>query len=126
MSRKSGPKTKELKKLISKIRRHPKYKKWRIKVLKKDGWTEQDKKIQCHHREEISSLIEKYGISTVEEAIECTELWKTSLGITLSRGEHFIMTKLRRYKYLTAGFIQLLEEWLNECKSRPRKVSMGK
>lgn len=123
--RRADPKTQELKRLISKIRRHPKYKKWRSKVLHQDGWTDKDKNIQAHHKKEISKLIEKYGIKDVEDAIKCTELWKTSLGITLSRGEHFIMTKLRRYKYLTEGFIKLLEEWLAECKSRPRKVSKG-
>lgn len=123
--RKKDPRTEETKRLIRKLRKHPRYLSWKRHVLAKDGWTEEDKKIQVHHKKELSSLLWEYDIRTVDEALECDALWKVSLGITLSRGEHFIMTKLRRYKYLTNGFIRLLEDWLDECKQRPRKRSLN-
>lgn len=123
MSRPKDPRVEEQKKLIRKLRKHPQYLKWKEKVLKRDGWSKKDKGIQVHHLVEISTLLHDNDVKSVEAALKCETLWLIDLGITLTRGEHFIMTKLRRYKYLTEGFITILETWLNECKYRPRKCS---
>jgi hypothetical protein len=110
--------------LIRKIRKHPKYMLWKRKVLKRDGWSEKDKGIQVHHHpKEISTILAENRVYSLGQAVNCDELWDVDNGIVLSRGEHFVITKLRRYKYLTKGFIILLETWFEECKKRPKKVS---
>ena len=103
--------------LIKKIRRLPKYKKWREKVLEKDvtSYPKLPKGVQVHHRTEMATLIKKYEITTVKKALKCKALWKLELGLTLKRGEHFILTKLARYKYLSPGFRENLDKWLNTC-----------
>ena len=125
---------KELKNLIRKIRKTKKYRKWKRKILMRDvrSYPDIPKGVQVHHKTEISKLILKYKITTVREAIECDELWYLDLGITLKRGEHFIFTKLGRYKYITRGFLELLNHWVarteedhldvNEMKKRRRKT----
>jgi len=104
----------ELKRLISKIRRTKRYARWKDKILHRDvkSYPDIPKGVQVHHRIEISKLIKKFEITSVREALDCLELWKLPLGICLKRGEHFIFTKLGRYKYLTKGFRELLTEWL--------------
>uniref|UniRef100_A0A6H2A578 Uncharacterized protein n=1 Tax=viral metagenome TaxID=1070528 RepID=A0A6H2A578_9ZZZZ len=123
---------KEFKNLLRKIRKTKKYGKWKLRILKREvkSYPKIPKGVQVHHKTELSKLLNKYDIKSVEEALQCAELWDTHLGICLKRGEHFIWTKLGRYKYLTKGFISLLEGWMGRCKidhldadkkRRPRK-----
>lgn len=123
MSRKKDPNTELQKALIRKLRKHPKYLKWKKKILDRDGWTIYDKGIQVHHKKEISHILNDNNIKTIDQALSCSELWEIGNGITLKRGEHFILTKLKRYKYLTKGFVELLEQWLNSCLVRTSSTS---
>jgi len=118
LTRKERIQRKELKNLLRKIRKTKKYLKWKRRCLKRDvkSYPDLPKGVQVHHKTELSRLVIKNKIRSVKDAIRCAELWETHLGITLKRGEHFIFTKLRRYKYLTRGFIVLLKDWMEECK----------
>lgn len=108
----------KLKFLIKKIRRTKKYRRWKDKCLRRDvkSYPKIPKGVQVHHRIELTTLIKDLKITSIREAIECLELWNLSLGISLKRGEHFIFTRLRRYKYLTKGFRELLIKWLDDSK----------
>ena len=118
------PRREEQKKLIRKLRKCEKYLTWKKCVLRRDGWSEKDKGIQVHHHpKDISRLLDEYKILTVEQALKCSDLWSLDIGISLTRGEHYIITKLRRYKYLTEGFRKLIKSWFEDCCRRPKKVS---
>ena len=108
----------KIKYLIKKIRRTGKYMAWKCRVLRRDvkSYPRIPKGVQVHHKIEISKLVYQYEIKCVKDAIKCKALWEVDLGITLKRGEHFIFTKLGRYKYLTQGFRKLLEQWLATTK----------
>ena len=114
----SKKKDKDLEQLITKIRRHTRYDNWREKVLSV-GLSEiggkVPKGVQVHHRKEISTIIRENNIKTLHDALECEELWETSNGVVLKRGEHFILTRLRHYKYITPGFHEFILAWLKNC-----------
>jgi hypothetical protein len=105
---------KKLKRLIFKIRRTKRYLRWKDKILRRDveSYPKIPKGVQVHHKTEISKLIFEYEIKCVRDALDCKFLWDIDLGITLKRGEHFIWTKLSRYKYLTKGFRSILQNWM--------------
>ena len=118
MTRKPDPKKEEQKILIRKLRKTPKYRKWKKKILRRDGWSIVDKGIQVHHKKELTHLLNDNNITKLEQALSCYELWRINNGVTLKRGEHFILTKLRRYKYLTKGFVDFIHEWLKTSQIR--------
>jgi hypothetical protein len=107
----------KFRRLIKRIRETKKYYKWKRKCLRRDvkSYPDIPKGVQVHHIKELSKLVKKYNIKTVKEALRCEILWRVDLGITLKRGEHFIFTKLGRYKYITRGFIELLNNWMARC-----------
>lgn len=96
------------KKMMNKIRKTPPYLKWRWSILQADfpnGFV--PKGTQVHHTTNFSTLLREYGIESVEDAIKCKELWKAE-GVTMNRGEHFLLTRLALYKYPSKGFAKLL------------------
>lgn len=107
----------KLKALISKVRKTKKYLKWRENILKRDVFSYPivPKNIQAHHLKNISSIIIENSISSVKEAVQCEDLWKAE-GISLTRGEHFLVTRLSLYKYPSPGFIKLLEKEVDRLK----------
>ena len=111
-------KNKKLESLIKEIRRLPKYKNWRQKVLYREYGLDLDKykKKIIHHNYEITKIILDNHITNVKQALRCKELWNISNGVVLKSGEHFILTRLRRYKYLTRGFYNFIINWLKTCK----------
>ena len=115
MSEHWNSKDPKIKALIEEIRKLPQYDVWRGRVLRRDvvGYPKIPKGIQVHHRIEISTIIKKNNLKTVRQAIGCEELWDISNGVVLKRGEHFILTRLRHYKYLTKGFHEFILEWLS-------------
>ena len=80
-------------KLKEKVRKNYKYKEWRKKIFKRDGWTCQDcGKRKCylysHHKKEFYKIIEQNSIKTLEQAISCEELWTLDNGVTLCKECH--------------------------------------
>lgn len=109
----------KFRRLIKMIRETNKYFNWRRKCLKRDvrSYPDIPKGVQVHHIRELSKLVRKYEITTVKGALRCDVLWEVDLGISLKRGEHYIFTKLGRYKYITKGFKRLMQRWLDNTKT---------
>jgi hypothetical protein len=69
------------------------YRQWRSDIFTKDNFTCQEcgqigKRLHAHHIEAFSSIIQKYEITTIQEALECEELWNINNGITLCEKCH--------------------------------------
>ena len=90
-----------------KVKKHPfhksirelyKYRQWRSDVFKRDsfkcvlcgkaGYVEAD-----HYPIRFVNIIEKYSIKTLEQAINCKELWNRNNGRTLCKKCHLANTK---------------------------------
>jgi 5-methylcytosine-specific restriction endonuclease McrA len=76
-------------KLITNIRTTFEYRQWRSDVFTRDNYIcrecgyENGNKLQAHHIKSISYLIQKYEITTLEQAIKCEELFNINNGLTL-------------------------------------------
>lgn len=114
--RNPSPERQKVLKLIKDIRRSDKYQRWRQRVIDRDvpSWVKPKfrKGIQVHHKKEITHILFDNGVTTLNQAMVCEELWDMENAVTLKRGEHFILTKLGRYKYITDGFRYEIEKWL--------------
>ncbi len=99
----------ELKKLMNKVRKLPQYAKWRSRILYNEFLDNPiPKGTQVHHSHmNFSDYFRIYNINSIEDAIECAPLWKAP-GVCMSRGEHFLLTRLALYKYPSVGFVTLL------------------
>jgi len=69
------------------IRSNYKYRQWRSDVFTRDNFTCQKcgkvgEKLNIHHIKSFSSILQKYEITTLEEALKCKELWNINNGIT--------------------------------------------
>ncbi len=110
---------KQLNKLCLKIRQCDKYKAWRQAVLDRDKETL--KNLQVHHKDPFREIISRNNIKSVTDAEKCKELWVLSNGITITKGEHRILSLIERYKYHTGGFfiaiVQLLKKQLKKRRS---------
>ena len=105
---------KELNRLCLRIRQCNKYKKWRQSVLDRDKETL--KNLQVHHKDPFRDIIVRNNITSVKGAERCKELWKIGNGITITKGEHRIISLIERYKYHTKGFFKAIEKLLKEQK----------
>ena len=103
---------KEFKKLQSQIRRSEKYKKWKDKILRRDNLNLKSPNI--HHKKPFKKILIENDIKSLAEAEKCKELWDINNGITISRGEHRIVSLLERMKYNTLGFIQILKDYVEK------------
>lgn len=110
---------KELNKLCLKIRQCDRYKSWRQAVLDRDKETL--KNLQVHHQHPFRDIILKNNIASVEDAEKCKELWDIDNGITITKGEHRILSLIERYKYHTSGFFKAILPLLEEQK-KSRKI----
>jgi hypothetical protein len=106
--------------MIRALRKTNKYLKWRRAILDKWGFPEKTKGVQVHHRKEITTLLKEKKITTLKKALKCKALWDLDLGVPLTRGEHSLITKMSRHKYLTPGFAIELIAWL---KTRQIRIS---
>jgi len=76
------------------IRNSLEYKQWRRAVFERDDYTCQKcgkrgcGDIHAHHIISFGKLLRKYHIKTLEQAIECRELWDTDNGLTLCKKCH--------------------------------------
>lgn len=103
---------KELNKLCLKIRQCNKYKAWRQAILDRDNETLKD--LQVHHKDPFRDIILRNEITSVEDAENCDELWDIDNGITITKGEHRILSLIERYRYHTEGFFIAMKELLKE------------
>lgn len=88
-------------KLSSRIRHSYKYRQWRSDVFTRDDFICQscDKRgvyLEAHHLKEFVKILGEHNIKTVDEALECEELWNINNGVTLCRECHD-KTKKGRY-----------------------------
>lgn len=109
---------KELNKLCLKIRKCDKYKVWRQAVLDRDNETL--KNLQVHHKDPFRDIILRNNIKSVEDAEKCKELWDVSNGITITKGEHRVISLIERCKYHTKGFFKAMNQLLKEQRSGRR------
>jgi len=81
------------------------YRNWRNNIFLRDSYT----CIECnnvggdicaHHKKSFAELIKEYNIKTIEDAINCKELWDISNGATLCHECH---TKTDNYLYKQNG-----------------------
>lgn len=75
------------------IRRSKEYRAWRLAVYTRDNYVCQEcpsptRGTNAHHIVFLSSLLHKYNITTMEEAIACPALWDINNGITLCEDCH--------------------------------------
>ena len=75
-------------KLSRRIRRLAEYKVWRSKVFQKDNFTCQKcgrrgTSLNAHHIKPFYKIREENGITMVEQALRCPDLWLVSNGQTL-------------------------------------------
>ena len=102
--------------LLYEIRNCKKYKEWREAVLKKHlpSYPRIPKNTQVHHMKKVTDIIKDNNIKTLEDALACEELWNIDNGVPLSKGDHFLISRLERRKHISAGFIRLLKIWIKE------------
>ena len=73
--------------LTEQIRKCFKYRQWRSDIFIRDDFTCQNCNIRgsnlhAHHIKSFSSILQFYEIITLEEALNCAELWNLNNGIT--------------------------------------------
>ena len=102
--------SKEFKKLCGQIRRSPKYQTWKKKVLKRDNLDLKSPNV--HHKKSFNKILRENDIISLDEAKKCKELWDLDNGITISQGEHRVVSLLERIKNNTPGFLQILKEYI--------------
>jgi 5-methylcytosine-specific restriction endonuclease McrA len=94
------------------IRHHPKYQQWVSDVLKRDNWTCQachrkEVYLIVHHLKPFTQILEENNIKTLEEALQCKELWDTDNGITLCENCH---KQLKNSKIIQAQIYHSIQE----------------
>jgi hypothetical protein len=70
------------------IRDRFEYHSWVSAVMTRDNWTcqtcgKRGGKLHAHHKKGFALIIKENNIKTIEEAINCAELWDINNGITL-------------------------------------------
>jgi hypothetical protein len=109
----SAPPTPPLLKL--KIRNTTKYLNWRLSILKRDNFTckichasvkeNKSLRLEVHHPKAFDDICKENNVSTVEQALDCKELWNTKNGVSICHSCHKdvekLRTKLRNVFYLS-------------------------
>jgi hypothetical protein len=75
------------------IRNSFKYRQWRFDVFTRDNFIcqhcgERGGNLNVHHIKSFSSIIQFYDISTLGDALNCSELWNIDNGITYCKDYH--------------------------------------
>jgi hypothetical protein len=88
-----------------KIRNTTKYLNWRLSILKRDNFrckichaSVKDNKslrLEVHHAKTFDDICTENNVSTVEQALDCKELWNTKNGVSICYSCHKDMEKLR-------------------------------
>lgn len=69
------------------------YRQWRSDVFTRDDFTcwrcgQRGGKLHAHHKKRLVKMLQFYEIVTLEEALECEELWNINNGITYCKDCH--------------------------------------
>ena len=85
------------------IRTNIKSRQWRDDILTRDEFTCQKcgkvgGKLHAHHIIRFASILQKYEITTLEEALECDELWSLNNGVTFCKECHKGMYRKEKIK----------------------------
>lgn len=79
--------------LNQQIRKTFEYRQWRSDVFTRDNFTcqkcgQKGGRLHAHHKRMIVEIVECYEIITLEQALECEELWNINNGITYDKDCH--------------------------------------
>mgnify|MGYP001560493491 CR=1 FL=1 len=78
--------------LYKRIKQSYQHRNWVRKILKRDNYLCYDcgthKELQIHHIKQIALILDENNIETVDDAINCKELWETKNGKTLCHKCH--------------------------------------
>ena len=102
-----------------KIRNTTKYLNWRISILKRDNFTcktchtsvrdNKSLRLEVHHAKTFDDICKENNVSTVEQALECKELWSMNNGFSICYTCHkdieTVRTKLRNMFRLENAYI---------------------
>jgi hypothetical protein len=80
-------------KLVNQIRTCLKYRQWRLNVFSRDYFTcancgQKGGELVAHHIKAFAEIMKEHNIKTLQEALECEELWDIENGITLCEECH--------------------------------------
>ena len=88
-----------------KIRNTTKYLNWRLSILKRDNFTckichasmkdNKSLRLDVHHAKTFNDICKENNVSTVEQALECIELWNMNNGVSICYRCHKDVEKLR-------------------------------
>jgi hypothetical protein len=88
-----------------KIRNTTQYLNWRIAVLKRDNFTckichasvkdNKNLRLEVHHPKAFDEICNENNISTIEQALQCKELWNVKNGVSICYKCHKDVKKLR-------------------------------
>ena len=75
------------------IRSTREYKQWVNSIYERDNFTCQftgikDVRLAAHHKKPLKTIIEDNNIKTLDDALNCPEIWDISNGITMSAAYH--------------------------------------
>jgi hypothetical protein len=88
-----------------KIRNTTEYLNWRIAILRRDNFKcrmcnacikdNKSLRLEVHHAKSFNDICKENNITTIEQALECNEIWRFDNGISLCYSCHKNIEKLR-------------------------------
>lgn len=110
--------------LLYSIRACKKYDEWKKAILKSSfpQYPLVPKTVQVHHLKKVMNILKENNIETLDEALNCQELWSLSNGTVLLKGEHMIISALERHKWVSVGFLTFLKEWITENEGKTSHI----
>jgi hypothetical protein len=87
--------------IVISIRNCFKYRQWRSDIFTRDDYTcsncgSRGVRLEVHHIKSFSTIMEDYKIKTLDDGVNCEELWNINNGVTLCKECHNITTNFGR------------------------------
>jgi hypothetical protein len=75
-------------KIKVKLRNHPRYARWRTAIFIRDNFTcilcgTKGEYLEVHHKKPFVVILREFAVKTLQQGLDCVELWDTTNGITL-------------------------------------------